>query len=132
MFCNFVIVCNGKCWIIFRLNFNVKLWKKFFVYVIKDLNYFIEDYVFSINLFGYISLIEEDFLNKNIGVGKKIYNEIFYFKNNIIVYDIFVDNNKYVGVLNIILNKYFGLIFEDDIDFMDKCYVSNKGKYDDL
>ncbi len=132
LFCNFAIACNGKCWIIFRINSSIKPWKKLFAYVIKDIDYFINEYTSAINLLGYTSIIESDSLNNNIGVAKKVYNEVFYPKNNITAFDTPVDNNKYAGALKSISNRFLGPIPEDDIDFMDKCYVSNKGKYDAL
>lgn len=132
LFCNFAVVCNGPCWIIFRINSNIKPWKKLFAYVIKDIKYFIEDYTSAINLLGYTSIVKNDSLNSNIGVSKKAYYELFYPKNNVTAYDTPVDNNKYAGALRTISNKYLGPIPEDDNDFMDKCYVSNKGKYDAL
>lgn len=132
LFCNFAIACNGKCWIIFRISSNIKPWKKLFAYVIKDIDYFISDYTTAINLLGYSSLAENDSLNNNIGVAKKLHNEVFYSKNNITAFDTPVDNNKYAGSLKTISNRFLGPIPEDDTDFMDKCYVSNKGKYDTL
>ena len=132
LFCNYAIACNGKCWIIFRINSNIKPWKKLFAYVIKDIDYFIENYTTAVNLLGYTSVTENDSLNNSIGVAKKIHNEVFFPKNNITAFDTPVDNNKYAGSLKTISNKFLGPIPEDDIDFMDRCYVSNKGKYDTL
>jgi len=132
LFCNFAAICNGKTWILFKINSNVKPWKKLFAFVIKDIDFFIEEYTTAINVLGYTNITENDSLNLNIGVAKKNYTEVFYPKNNITTYDTPVNNNKYAGPLKSLSLKYLGPIPEEDINFMSRCYVSNKGKYDKL
>jgi hypothetical protein len=128
----FAAICNGDCWIFFRVSSTLKPWKKLNAYVINNIDYFIDDLTTSINTFGYESVINNDSLNKNVGVSKKIYSEIFFAKNNIITYHTPVNNNNYAGILKTLSFKYLGPIPESDKDFMESCYVSNKGLYDKL
>ena len=132
LLCNFAAICNGKIWIIFRISSNLKPWKKLPAYVIKNIDFFLKDLTLATNVLGYNSVNKFDSLNSNIGVSKKTYSEIFYPKNNITAYDTPVNNNKYAGSLKTLSFKFLGPISETDKEFMDSCYVSNKGKYDIL
>ncbi|MEZ7507347.1 hypothetical protein [Flavobacterium sp. Arc2] len=128
----FASICNGKVWIIFKLPPTFKPWKKLSAYVINDIDFFINDLTHAINILGYDSVTQKDSLGQNIGVSKKTFPEIYYPKNNITAYNTPVNSNKYAGPLNTLSRKYLGSINETDADFMNSCYVSNKGKYDDL
>jgi archaellum biogenesis ATPase FlaH len=113
-------------------DFKAKPWKKLPAYVIKDLDFFAKNLTTAVNLLGYNSITEEDSLNSNIGVTKKTYSEIFYPKNNITAYNTPVNGNTYAGPLNTISMRYLGPIPESDKEFMDSCYVTNKGLHDSL
>jgi hypothetical protein len=130
--CNFAAICNGKVWIIFRIHSKLKPWKKLSAYVIKDLDYFEKNLITAINLLGYDAVNTHESLNANIGVTKKTYSEIFYPKNNITAYNTPVNSNNYAGILKTISMKYLGPIPEYDKEFMDACYVTNKGLNDSL
>lgn len=132
LLCNYACICNGQTWIFFRINSKVKPWKKLFAYVIKDIDYFIQNYTEAVNIFGYSNIIFDDSLNSNIGVAKKMYKEVFYPKIKISAFDTPVNNNKFAGSLRTLSNKFLGPIPELDIDFMENCYVSGKGQYDNL
>jgi len=132
LMCNYACVCNGKVWIFFRINSNLKPWKKLFAYVIKDIDAFISDYTELTNIFNYSNIIYDDSLDVNIGVSKKTYKEVFYPKNKVAAYDTPVNSNKFAGSLRRISYKFLGPIPETDFDFMDSCYVSKKGQYNEL
>jgi hypothetical protein len=133
LLCNYAAICNGFVWIIFKVNStNQKPWKKLPAYVIKNLDFFEENYVDAINLLGYIVVTQEQSLQLNIGVAKKIYSEIFYPKDHIIAYDTPVNSNKYASSFSTLARRYLGPIPESDSTFMTSCYVSNKGAYDSL
>lgn len=128
----FASICNGKVWIIFKIPPTRKPWKKLPAFVIPNIDYFISEYTHAVNLLGYENVVMNNSLALNIGVSKKTYSEIFYPKNNITTYNTPVISNKYAGSLNVLSRKYLGAIPISDLDFMKNCYVSNKGKYDDL
>lgn len=132
LLCNFACVCNGKAWIIFRVSSTIKPWKKLPAIVINDIDYFINELTQATNLLGFFAVSKHDSLNKNIGVSKKTYAEIFYPKNNITAYDTPVNSNNYAGSLKSLSLKFLGPIPELDKEFMNSCYVSNKGIYDTL
>lgn len=133
--CNFGCICNGNVWIFFKINSNgQKPWKSLPAYVIKSLDYFIEDYTEAINFMGFTSVTENQSLQKNIGLTKKMYPEIFFPKTHVTAYDSLVNPNRYAKSFAIIARRYLGAIPENDKEFMKACYVSNsyKGKYDSL
>jgi len=133
LLCQYGAITNGIVWIIFKTTpSNQKPWKKLPAFVIRDLDFFINDYTTAINLLGYTSMIELNSIPNNIGVNKKSYTEIFFPKQQINSYDSPVNSNKYAGPLSSLSRKFLGPIPFSDKEFMDSCYVSNKGHYDEL
>jgi hypothetical protein len=135
LICNYGCICNGNVWIFFKINSNgQKPWKNLPAYVIKSLDYFVDDYTEAINFMGYTSVVENQSLQKSIGLTKKLYPEIFLPKTHVTAYDSLVNPNRYAKTFAIIARRYLGAIPENDKDFMKACYVSNsyKGKYDSL
>lgn len=131
--CGYAAICNGLTWIIFKVgSSNQKPWKKLAAYVIKDFDFFISNYTEAINLLGYTSVKDNQSLQNKVGIVKKTYSEIYFPKANITAYDTPVNSNKYAGAFSILSRKFLGTIPESDADFMDSCYVINKGHYDNL
>jgi hypothetical protein len=131
--CQYGAITNGIVWIIFKTTpTNQKPWKKLPAFVIKELDFFIYDYTTAINILGYTSMTELNSIANNIGVNKKSYTEIFFPKQQINAFDSPVNSNKYAGPLSSLSRKFLGPIPFSDKDFMDNCYVSNKGHYDEL
>lgn len=130
--CNYAAICNGKVWIIFRVNTSNKPWKSLPAIVIKDLQFFKDEFIYAINLLGYTSVISTNSLQNNVGMSKKVYPEIFYPKNEITTYNTPVNSNNYASSLNILSRKYLGIISEKDSEFMNSCYVSNRGSHNNI
>ena len=133
LLCQYGAITNGLVWIIFKITpTNQKPWKKLPAFVIKNLDFFINDYTTAINLLGYTSMVELNSIPNNIGVNKKSYTEIFFPKQQINSYDSPVNSNKFAGPLSSLSRKFLGPIPFSDKEFVDNCYVSNKGHYDEL
>ncbi|MEI7583163.1 hypothetical protein [Runella sp.] len=133
LLCQYGAITNGVVWIIFKTTpTNQKPWKKLPAFVIKNLDFFENDYTTAINLLGYTSMVELNSIATNIGVNKKSYTEIFFPKQQIVSYDSPVNSNKYAGPLSSLSRKFLGPIPFSDKEFMENCYVSNKGHYDEL
>jgi len=133
MLCQYGAITNGLVWIIFKItSTNQKPWKKLPAFVIKNLDFFEQDYTTAINLLGYTSMVELNSISKNIGLYKKTYSEIYFPKQHITSYDSPVNSNKYAGTLSVLSRKFLGPIPLSDNEFMDSCYVTNKGHYDEL
>lgn len=133
LLCNYAAITNGQVWIIFKVTpTNQKPWKKLPAFVIKSIDFFKIDYTTAVNLLGYTSVTEMNALQTNIGVAKKSYSEVFFPKHSIVAYDTLVNTNKYSGSFSAIARKYLGVIPINDSEFMNNCYVTNKGQYDKL
>lgn len=133
LLCNYGAICNGDVWIIFKINStNQKPWKKLSAYVIKNLDFFEYNFTEAINLLGYTSITQKQSLQSKIGVSKKNHSEIFFPKGHITAYDTIVNSNKYASSFSALTRRYLGIIPESDANFMNSCYVSNKGQYDSL
>ncbi len=131
--CQFGAITNGIVWVIFKTTAsNQKPWKKLPAIVIKSFDFFEKEYTKAINLLGYTSIVEDGSLQKNIGINQKSYSEIYFPKQKITAYDSPVNSNKFAGSLGALARKFLGPIPFDDKEFMDSCYVSNKGHYDNL
>lgn len=133
LICNYGAITNGNVWIIFKVSpTNQKPWKKLPAFVIKNIDFFKIDYTTAINLLGYTNVVEKNSIQNNIGVSKKNYSEVFFPKHKVIAYDTLVNTNIYSGPFSSISRKFLGPIPIEDFEFMNKCYVTNKGQYDKL
>lgn len=133
LMCQYAAICNGEVWIIFKItSTNQNPWKKLPAYVIKSLDFFENDFTEAINFLGYTSVINKLSLQSLVGVSKILHPEIYFPSSSITAYDTLVSSNKYANSLSIISRKYLGIIPENDSEFMDSCYVSNKKQYENL
>ena len=130
--CSYGAISNGRKWIFFHVSPRDKPWKKLPAFVINDIIFFKDDYTTAKNLFGYESIVNDHSLRKYIGHVGSTNDEVFYPKNSIIPYNSPVNSNKYAHILLSLSRKYLGTIPINDNEFMSKCYVTNKGHYDDL
>lgn len=133
LLCQYSAITNGNVWILFKVTpTNQKPWKKLPAFVIKNIDFFKNDFTTAINLLGYNNVTDKNSLQTNIGVSKKNYSEVFFPKHKIIAYDTLVTTNKYSSSFTSIARKFLGPIPINDSEFMDSCYVTNKGQYDKL
>lgn len=133
LLCQYAAITNGLVWIIFKTTpTNQKPWKKLPAFVIKSLDFFENDSTTAINLLHYNNVINFNSLQNNIGVSKRSYVELFHPKHEITAYDSPINSNRFAGAMNALSRKFLGTIPLHDNEFMDSCYVSNKGNYDDL
>jgi hypothetical protein len=131
--CNYACVTNGNVWIFFKVNAtNQKPWKKLPAFVIRNLDFFKEDFSTAVNIFGYTNVTEHSSIQNNIGVAKRSYSEVFYPKHKVLAYDTLVNTNVYSNTFSILARKFLGPIPIDESDFMSQCYVTNKGQFDSL
>lgn len=133
LLCNYAAVTNGEVWIIFKVTpTNQRPWKKSAAFVIKNIDFFKNDYATAINLLGFTNITENNSLQINIGITKKNYSEVFFPKHKIVAYDTLVNTNKYSSSFSAIARKFLGPIPIHDSEFMNSCYVTNKGQHDKL
>lgn len=112
-----------------------KRWEDLKAFVIRSLSFFIDDYTKSINTLSFTAIFDNSSLSPLLSSSQPKDRNIFYPKDKILTYSHPINSNRLASTLRPIANHYFGIISDDDTDFMDKCYVSEreyKTTYDGL
>ncbi|ELB2263696.1 hypothetical protein QNZ58_003540 [Vibrio parahaemolyticus] len=133
--CEYACITNGHEWIFFKTFEKGKRWEQLNAFVIRKLDFFIMEYTKSINSFSFIAITENSSLPHILSTSKPKDRPIFYPKEKILTYSHPIKSNRLATTLRPIANHYFGVISDDDTDFMNKCYVSQrdyKNTFDDI
>ncbi|MBE8567779.1 hypothetical protein AB6E39_25745 [Vibrio splendidus] len=133
--CEYACITNGHEWIFFKTFEKGKRWEQLNAFVIRGLDFFIMEYTKSINSFSFIAITENSSLPHILSTSKPKDRPIFYPKEKILTYAHPIKSNRLATTLRPIANHYFGVISDDDTDFMNKCYVSQreyKNTFDDI
>ncbi|QYX64824.1 hypothetical protein K2227_00290 [Shewanella putrefaciens] len=133
--CEFGCITNGHEWIFFKTFEKGKRWEDLKAFVIRSLSFFIDDYTKSINTLSFTAIFDNSSLSPLLSSSQPKDRNIFYPKDKILTYSHPINSNRLASTLRPIANHYFGIISDDDTDFMDKCYVSEreyKTTYDGL
>ena len=127
--CEYACVSNGHTWIFFKAFERGKPWRSLKAYVIQALDYFCISYTDSANKFGYRSIVERASLPALLSPDQIHRRAMFFPKERIVAYDEKVTQNRFASRLRPIIERYFGVIRDQDSDFMSSCYV-NIREYD--
>lgn len=127
--CDVGAITNGHEWIFFKTFQKEEGWRNLKAFVIVSLKYFSDRFSDAYNFLSYFAITERGSLRRML-LDVATYNrELFYPKQKVASYDAPVDANPYASSLRPIADRYFGVIDENDPDFMESCYVSNR-EYD--
>lgn len=124
--CEFACITNGHEWIFFKAFEKGKRWESMQAFVVRSLNFFVDDYTKSVNTFSFVAIFEESSLSGLLSSALPKDRGIFYPKEKIPSYSHSINSNRLASSLRPIASRYFGVISDDDTDFMDKCYVSQR------
>jgi hypothetical protein len=124
--CEYAAITNGHEWIFFKTFERGKRWDEVQAFVIRKLNFFVDEYTKAINAFSFTAITENASLSSLLTTFKPKDRSIFYPKEKILTYSHPITSNRLASTLRPLANKYFGVISDDDADFMDKCYVSQR------
>lgn len=124
--CEFACITNGHEWIFFKTFEKGKPWQDMQAFVIRNLNFFIDDYTKAINFFSFDAIFDEASLSALLSSALPKDRNVFYPKEKIPSYSHSINSNRLASSLRPIASHYFGVIYDDDTDFMDKCYVSER------
>lgn len=124
--CEHACITNGHEWIFFKTFERGKKWETLNAFVIRGLNFFSDEYTKAINSFSFSAITERLSLASLLSVSPARDRAIYYPKEKISSYSHSISANKLAGILRPIINYYFGVISDDDTEFMDKCYVSQR------
>lgn len=124
--CEYAGITNGHEWIFFKTFEKGKRWDELQAYVIRGLKYFTEDYTKAVNSLSFTAINENSSLSSLLTTFKPKDRSIYYPKEKIPSYSHPINSNRLASTIRPIVKRYFGVISDDDVDFMDKCYVSQR------
>ncbi len=124
--CEYACITNGHEWILFKTFEKGKRWENLQAFVIRKLEFFLAEYTKAVNSLSFIAITENSSLPNLLTTSFPKDRGIFYPKEKIHTYEHKVNANRLAGKLRPIVQHYFGVISDDDTDFMDKCYVSQR------
>ncbi|WP_421173963.1 hypothetical protein [Aeromonas enteropelogenes] len=124
--CEYACITNGHEWIFFKCFEKGKRWENLQAFVIRKLDFFIEEYTRAINSLSFVAITENSSLPLILTSSEPKDRTLYYPKEKILTYEHKVNSNRLANRLRPIVQHYFGVISDDDTDFMDKCYVSQR------
>ncbi|MCG9056000.1 hypothetical protein LH442_08330 [Laribacter hongkongensis] len=122
----FACITNGHEWIFFKTFEKGKKWETLQAFVIRSLYFFETSYTKAQNSLSFVATTENAALSELLTSAPPKDRAIYYPKEKIPAYSHPITQNRLAAVLRPIVNRYFGVIRDDDPDFMDKCYVSQR------
>jgi hypothetical protein len=124
--CEYAAITNGHEWIFFRIFERGKKWESLQAFVARDLSFFECEYTRAYNALSYVGISERLSLSGLLNSSPPQDRSIFYAKERIPSYSHAITANRLAATLRPIVNHYFGVIGDDDTEFMDRCYVSER------
>lgn len=124
--CEFACITNGNEWVFFKTFERGKRWETLSAFVVRGLTYFSDNYTQAYNAFSYSAITARLSLPALLNSTPERDRTIYYAKDRIPSYSHPITANRLAGTLRPIVNHYFGVINDDDSEFMDRCYVSQR------
>lgn len=124
--CEYACITNGHEWIFFKIFEKGKKWETLQAFVIRELAFFYREYTKAYNSLSYVAITERLSLNSLLTTSLPKDRAIYYPKDKIPSYSHPITANRLAPTLRPIANYYFGVIGDDDTEFMDRCYVSER------
>lgn len=124
--CEYACITNGFEWIFFKTFEKGKRWENLQAFVIRGLEFFRSEYTKSINSLSFIAISERSSLPTLLSSVLPKDRSVFYPKEKISSYSHTITANRLASKLRPIVNRYFGVIKDNDTEFMERCYVSQR------
>lgn len=124
--CEFACVTNGIEWIFFKTFERGKKWESLQAFVIRNLDFFKREYTKAVNGFSFTAISENASLSSMLSSVPPKDRAIFFPKEKIPSYSHTITQNKLASKLRPIVNRYFGVISDNDTEFMERCYVKQR------
>lgn len=124
--CEYACITNGHEWIFFKTFEKGKKWDSLQAFVVRDLQFFKQEYTKAINLFSFTAIIDNSSLPTLLTSSPPKDRNIYFPKEKIPSYSHAITSNRLANHLRPIARRYFGIIDDSDRDFMDNCYVSQR------
>lgn len=124
--CEYAAITNGHEWILFKTFESGKRWDSLNAFVIRNLQFFRDEYTKALNSLSYISVSERSSLAQLLTSSPPKDRQIFYPKEGIKAYSHSINSNRLGSLLRPIVNHFFGVIGDGETEFMNRCYVSER------
>ncbi|MGB3878263.1 MAG: hypothetical protein WA980_20620 [Shinella zoogloeoides] len=124
--CEFAAITNGHEWIFFKTFEHGKRFENLQALVLRNLQFFEKEYTRGQNTFGFTSIFERSSLHEALSSAPPKDRPIYFPKEKIPSYSHTITANRLAGTLRPVVNHYFGVIGDNDTEFMDRCYVSQR------
>ncbi|UJW86820.1 hypothetical protein [Devosia sp. SL43] len=122
----FGAVTNGHEWIIFKVFDKGRRWDALQAFVVRSPAYFWDDYTEAYNSLSFTAVSDKFSLVQLLQSATPKDRSIFYPKDGIAAYSHQITANRLAGALRPVVNRFFGVIGDDDPDFMNRCYVGER------
>lgn len=124
--CEYACITNGHEWIFFKIFEKGKRWESLQAFVVRKLSFFSKEYTKAMNVLSFTAVTENSSLPALLATTSANDRSIYYPKDKISSYAHSISANRLATMLRPIVNHYFGIIEDDDTEFMDRCYVSQR------
>jgi len=124
--CEFACITNGHEWIFFKTFERGKRFENLQAFVVRSLSFFKTDYTKALNTLSFTSIFERSSLSEALSSAPPKDRLIFFPKEKIPQYSHTITSNRLAGTIRPVINHYFGVIGDDDTEFMDRCYVTQR------
>ncbi|AKZ65051.1 hypothetical protein F506_00020 [Herbaspirillum hiltneri N3] len=124
--CEYACITNGFEWIFFKTFEKGKRWESLQAFVVRNLTFFEKEFTKAINNLSFIAITERVSLPSLLSSAPPKDRNVYYPKEKISSYSHTITANRLATKLRPIVNQYFGVIKDDDTEFMERCYVSQR------
>lgn len=124
--CEYACITNGFEWIFFKIFEKGKRWESLQAFVVRSLRFFDKEYTKAVNNLSFLAITERSTLPSLLSSALPKDRSVFYPKERISSYSHMITQNRLATNLRPIINRYFGIIKDDDTEFMERCYVSQR------
>lgn len=124
--CEYACITNGVEWIFFKTFEKGKRWETLQAFVIRGIEFFHKEFTRAINSLSFIAITENASLQPLLNSAPPKDRSIYFPKERIASYSHTITANRLASKLRPTVNRYFGVINDEDTEFMERCYVSQR------
>lgn len=126
MGCEYACITNGHEWIFFKTFEKGKKFESLQAFVIRSIQFFKNEYTRARNTLSYVAITEKQTLPTLLTSAPPKDRALHFPKQKIAAYAHPITANKLASKLRPAVNRYFGVINDNDTEFMERCYVSQR------
>lgn len=124
--CEFGGITNGHEWVLFKTFEKGRKWEQLQGFVIRSVDFFEVEYTRAFNALSYGAIVDGSSLSILLSSAPPKDRAIYYAKDSVPSYSHPIQPNRLASLLRPIATRYFGVIDDEDREFMNRCYVSQR------